>query len=169
MTKDERITNYKFSVLQHARKHKNITYTFKAFQISRTIYYDWLKRFIKLGYPGLQDKKKAKPKMPNQIKADKEQIILNYIIAYPTHGPRRIANELRQQKMTISETGIYHVLRRKQLNHRLFRLFYAQEKSNNPIVTGKIPKGSRKEKTGTYSCLLSRISLLSGYLLCRYH
>ena len=65
MTKDERIANYKFSVLQHAREHKNITYTCKVLNLSRTIYYDWLKRFIKFRYPGLQDKKKAKPKMPN--------------------------------------------------------------------------------------------------------
>jgi len=63
--------------------------------VSRTVYYKWLKRFSKLGYLGLQDKKKAKLKMSNRIKPDKEQIILNYIIAYPTHGPRRIANELR--------------------------------------------------------------------------
>jgi len=125
MTKDERIANYKFSVLQHVREHKNITLTCKVFQISRTIYYGWLKRFIRFGYPGLQDKVKRKPKMPNQIKPDKEQIILNYIINYPTHGPRRIANELKQQGITISETGIYKVLKRKNLNHRLFRLFYA--------------------------------------------
>ena len=135
MTKDDRIASYKYSVLQHARKHNNITYTCKVFNLSRTVYYKWLKRFSKLGYLGLQDKKKAKPKMPNKIKPDKEKIILKYIIDYPTHGPRRIAHELRQQDITISETGIYNVLCRKQLNHRLDRLFYAQEKSNNPIVT----------------------------------
>jgi hypothetical protein len=73
--------------------------------------------------------------MPNQIKPDKEKIILNYIIEYPTHGPRRIANELRQQGITISEAGIYKVLRRRKLNHRLDRLFYAQDKSDNPLVT----------------------------------
>jgi len=73
----------------------------------------------------LQDKKKAKPKMPNQIKKDKGKIILNYIIEYPTYSPRRIANGLKQQEITISETGAYNVLRRKQLNHRLDRLFYA--------------------------------------------
>ena len=27
MTKDDRIASYKYSVLQHARKHNNITYT----------------------------------------------------------------------------------------------------------------------------------------------
>ena len=84
MTKDDRIASYKYSVLQHARKHNNITDTCKVFHLSRTVYYKWLKRFSKLGYLGLQDKKKAKPKMPNQIKKNKEKIILNYIIEYPT-------------------------------------------------------------------------------------
>ena len=131
MTKEEPIASFKHSVLQHARKHKNITDTCKVFYISRTIYYAWLKRFIKLGYLGLLDKKKRKPKMPNQIKPDKEQIILNFIIAYPTHGPKRMAHELRQQNIINSETGIYHVLCRKQLNHRLDRLFLPRR---NPII-----------------------------------
>jgi hypothetical protein len=115
MTKDERIASYKYSVLQHAREHKNITLTCKVFQISRTIYYDWLKRLVKLSYLGLQDMKKRKPKMPNQIKQDKEQVILNYTIAYPTHGPRRIANELRQQNIIISDTWWLSCLKKKRL------------------------------------------------------
>ena len=44
MTKDGRITSYKYSVLQHARKHKNITDTCKLFNLSRTVYYKRLKR-----------------------------------------------------------------------------------------------------------------------------
>jgi len=67
MSKDDRITSYKFSVLQHARKYKNITDTCKLFNISRITYYAWRKRFIKLGYLGLVDKVKRKPKMSNQI------------------------------------------------------------------------------------------------------
>jgi len=140
MTKDERIAIYEYSVLQHARENKNITFTCKKFNLSRTIYYKWLRRFSQLGYLGLQDKVKRKSKMPNKIKPDCEAIILNYIINYPTHGPKRISNELKQQGIVISDTGIYHVLCRKQLNHRLDRLFYAQEQSDNSIVTGKIPK-----------------------------
>jgi len=161
MTKDERIASYKYSVLQHARKHNNITYTCEVFCLSRTVYYKWLKRFSKLGYLGLQDKKKAKPKMPNQIKPDKEKIILNYIIEYPTHGPRRIANELRQQNVTISETGIYNVLCRKQLNRRLDRLFYAQEKSDNPVVTERYLREVEKRKENHIH------AYYSGYLFCQ--
>jgi len=95
MTKDERIASFKYSVLEHAYKHKNITSTCKAFNLSRTIYYEWLRRFNQLGYLGLMDKEKSKPKMPNQIKPDFEAIIYNYIVNYPTHGPRRIAYELK--------------------------------------------------------------------------
>ena len=65
MTKDDRIASFKHSILQYARKHKNIIYTCRTFNLSRTVYYKWLKRFSKLGYLGLLDKKKAKPKMPN--------------------------------------------------------------------------------------------------------
>jgi len=55
MTKDDRIASFKHSILQYARKHKNIIYTCRTFNLSRTVYYKWLKRFSKLGYLGLQD------------------------------------------------------------------------------------------------------------------
>jgi transposase InsO family protein len=98
--------------------------------------------------------------MPNSIKPDKEKIILNYIIEYPTHGPKRIANELRQQG-NISETGIYHVLCRKQLNHRLDRLFYAQDKSDNPVITERYIREITKRQKVHIS------AYYPGYLFCQ--
>ena len=160
MTKDDFLTSFKYSVLQHARKHNNVTYSCREFNISRTVYYKWLKRFNKLGYLGLQNKEKTKPRMPNSIKPDKEKIILNYIIEYPTHGPKRIANELRQQG-NISETGIYHVLCRKQLNHRLDRLFYAQDKSDNPVITERYIREMTKRQKVHIS------AYYPGYLFCQ--
>ena len=130
MTTDEFIANYKYSVLQHAYKNKNITSTCRFFNVSRTVYYKWIKRFKKFGYPGLVNRHKSRPKMPNQVKPEYETIIYNYITDYPTHGPRRISNELQAQGVTISETGVYNVLKRKGLNHRIARLFYAQEHSD---------------------------------------
>ena len=99
--------------------------------------------------------------MPNQIKPDKEKIILNYIIEYPTHGSRRIANELRQQGITISEAGVYNVLRRRKLNHRLDRLFYAQEKSDNPVITERYIREKAKGKENHIH------SYYPGYLFCQ--
>jgi len=119
MTKDNFIASFKYSLLQHAQKHKNITYTCRTFNISRTVYYKWLKRFNKLGYLGLQDKEKSKFQMPNRVKPNKEKIILNYIIDYPTHKPKRITNELSQKEMKISETGVCNALRKVRKSYRI--------------------------------------------------
>ena len=161
MTKDERIASFKYSVLEHARKNKNVTSTCKLFNITRTTYYVWLRRFSQLGYLGLRDQERSQPKMPNQIKPDIELIIYNYIRDYPTHGPRRISNELKAQGITISETGIYNVLRRNGLNHRLDRLFYAQEHSDNPIITEWYLKEVEKKKETHIE------AYYPGYLFCQ--
>lgn len=148
MTTDVLIANFKYSVLEHAYKHKNVISTCKQFNLSRTTYYEWLRRFNQLGYLGLKDQERSKPRMPNQIKPEYETIIYNYIIDYPTHGPRRIAYELKIQGITISETGVYHVLKRRGLNHRLNRLFYAQEHSDNPVITERyLSEVEKKEET----------------------
>ena len=84
--------------------------------------------------------------MPNQIKPEYEAIIYNYITNYPIHGPRRISDELTQQEIIISETGVYHVLKRANLNHRLDRLFYAQEHSDNPVITKRYLREVKKKK-----------------------
>jgi len=161
MTTVERIANFKYSVLQHAHKHKNITSTCKLFNLTRTTYYEWLRRFNQLGYLGLIDRERSKPKMPNQVKPEYETIIENYIIDYPTHGPRRIANELKAQGIMISETGVYHLLRRKGLNHRLDRLFYAQEHSDNPVITESYLREVAKKKETHIQ------AFYPGYLFCQ--
>ncbi len=161
MTKDERIASFKYSVLEHARENKNVTSTCKLFNITRTTYYVWLRRFSQLGYLGLLDRQRSKPSMSNKIRPDIELIIYNYIRDYPTHGPRRISNELKTQGITISESGIYNVLRRRGLNHRLDRLFYAQEHSDNPIITERYLREVEKREKSHIK------AYYPGYLLCQ--
>ncbi len=162
MTKDERIANFKYSVLEYARENKNVTSTCKLFNITRTTYYVWLRRFSQSGYLGLLDRQRSKPSMPNKIRPDIELIIYNYIRDYPTHGPRRISNELKAQGITISETGIYNVLRRGGLNHRLDRLFYAQEHSlSPPIITERYLREVEKKEEAHIK------AYYPGYLLCQ--
>jgi len=161
MTKDEIISNYRYSVLQHAYKYKNVTHTCRLFNLSRATYYEWLGRFKKSGYLGLKDKERSRPRIPNKIRPDIELTIYNYIRDYPTHGPRRISNELKAQGITISETGIYNVLRRGGLNHRLDRLFYAQEHSDNPVITEHYLREVEKKKETHI------MAYYPGYLFCQ--
>lgn len=128
------------------RTFKNITDNCRLFNLSQTVYYKWLKRFKNLGYPGLLNSQRAKPIMPNELKPEYETIVYNYITDYPNHGPRRIAYELRIQGINISETGVYHVLKRRGLNRRLDRLFYAQEHWDNPIITERYLRELEKQE-----------------------
>ena len=115
------------------------------------------------------DKERSKRRMPNQIKPDFEAIFYKYITGCPTHGPRRISNELKIQGIIISETGVYHVLKRRDLNYRLIRLFYVQEHSDNPVIPECYLRKVEKKKETHILGLLSRLSLLPGYLLCGSH
>jgi len=146
MTIDERVARHRISVLQYARNSKNITKTCKIFGISRTVYYRWLKRFEKFGRIGLLDIEPAKPVMPNKTKPDKENIILSYIVNYPSHGPKRIANELSAKGVMISDTGVYNVLKRNGLNKKIDRLFHMEKMLGHPVITENIIREASKSK-----------------------
>ena len=133
---------------KHAWQYKNITNTCRLFNASRTAYYEWSERFSKFGYPGLKDRKKSKPRMPNKIKHEHETIIYNCIISYSIHGSRNIYNELKTQGIIVNETGTYNVLRRKGLNHNIDRFFYTQEHSNNPVITEEYLREKRSYYSG---------------------
>jgi len=135
MTADERIARHRLSVLHHAQQYKNISNTCRLFGISRTVYYKWLKRFEIFGYEGLLDITPAKPNMPNKVPPDKVQAILDYVIHFPSHGPKRIANELSHQGIKISDCGVYNVLKRHGLNRKVSRLLYMQQAMGNVMVT----------------------------------
>jgi hypothetical protein len=60
--------------------------------------------------------------MPNQVSPVVEQAILDYISVWPTHGPRRIAQELAQPQWgghLISHWGVQKTPRRQRLHKRL--------------------------------------------------
>jgi len=56
---------------------------------------------------------------------------------------------------------VYNVLKRKQLNHRLDRLFYAQDKSDNPVVTKRYLREVAKKKPAHIN------AYYPGYLFCQ--
>ncbi len=74
---------------------------------------------------------------------------------------KRIANELSQQEIKTGETGVYNVLRRKSLNRRLGRLFYAQEKSDNPVITERYLREVANRKPAQIN------AYYPGYLFCQ--
>jgi len=168
MSHDELIIRHRVQLFKYARKH-NVKAACQIFGLSRTRYYELLSEFKKYGKEGLRPKKRPHPKMPNQIKKETEEEILSYVREFPTHGPDRIAYELKRlTKGRISYTGggIYQLLKRKGLNRRLERLLYAEEKGNG-IFTDLLAVALEKRKehhveTSTSGELVSMDAKLVG-------
>jgi transposase InsO family protein len=101
----------------------------ERFGRSRTWYYKWLYRYRRFGEEGFRNIERSSPAMPNQTPLDIEMTILDYIERYPSHGPVRIADELRNTGVSVKPSAVYNVLRRHGLNTRKQRLEHLRIKN----------------------------------------
>ncbi len=125
MTDSAMLSNLRCRVIWRAHEVKNVSRACREFRISRTTYYKWLDRWLRYGPGGLEPHAKRQPQMPNQVSPVVEQAILDYISVWPTHGPRRIAQQLGQPSwggLVVSHWGVYKTLRRRGLHRRPARL-----------------------------------------------
>jgi len=97
----------------------------KRYGISRQTFYKRKRLYEKYGDEGLKPKKPRRPKMPTETPQWIVDKILAYIKENPTHGPQRIADELKIRsngKINISHGGVWKVLHRQGLSRRKERL-----------------------------------------------
>lgn len=109
---------------------KDLTYKYR---ISKEWFYKLRKRFLEKGYEGLRDKVRDNSNRPHRINWEQRARILSYVYDYPTHGPQRIAYELRAG---ISSTAVWNTLKRENLNTRRKRRLWA-EYQGKPTLTQK--------------------------------
>lgn len=120
----------KFKIISEGQK-LGVSRTCKKYDISRTLYYRWLKRYKEKGMNGLDEiDKKFTP--PNKTASEVAQVILNLIKQYPTYGPREVKYLMDEMGMDISESGVYNVMKRHELNTRKNRLKYAKGHIKTP-------------------------------------
>lgn len=127
----------KFKIISEALKN-GVSITCKKYDISRTIYYRWLKRFKAEGIDGLDDKKKnfiPKNKISNRV----ESSILELVKTYPSYGPRALMYLLDELEYNISESAVYNVFKRNNLTSKEQRIYYSK-KNKNIEATTLLPK-----------------------------
>lgn len=129
MTTSKSLANQRLSLLLYAQEINNISQACRIFGVSRELYYKYKYRFDKYGYPGLEERRRSSPRMPNKTKPQKEKKILEFAIQNPTFGPQRVANELKKDSVGISAGGVYNILKRHQLNRRYDRLLALEKQS----------------------------------------
>jgi transposase InsO family protein len=90
--------------------------------VSRTSYYRWVGRASRYGLSALMPKDRRPPRMPSQIPAHEEEIILAEAVSRPTLGAGRLLEHLAERGVHRSASGVAKVLRRHGLATRRARV-----------------------------------------------
>ncbi|MCT4545277.1 MAG: helix-turn-helix domain-containing protein [Vallitalea sp.] len=123
----------KFNIITEGQKN-GISSTCRKYNISRTIYYKWLKRYQSLGMEGLEDIKKDFVPI-NKTNQQIEKAILNLIRTYPNYGPRAIKYLLEEINYHVSESAVFNVMKRNNLTNKENRLRFARKRRQKQTQT----------------------------------
>ena len=125
MTLEDSVRRHRLAILQRAALLGNATQACREAGISRTLFYRWRRRYLRYGTDGLRPRPTRPARWPRQTVPALEHQVLAYALLWPTHGPARIAMQLRQPLWGgwhISGSGVYAILRRHGLQTRWERL-----------------------------------------------
>ena len=127
--------NFRFNIISEGQKN-GVSATCQKYNISRTIYYRWLKRYKTQGIEGLDDLKRSFVPV-NKTSTEIEAVLLNLFSTYPHYGPKAINYLLDEMGYNISESAVFNVMKRHHLTNKESRLKFAKNKKNN--ITPTLP------------------------------
>jgi len=126
MTTKEKVARRKLSLLELAHDLGNVSKACKVMGYSRQQFYEIRRNFQTFGAEGLLDRLPgAKGPHPNRVSEEVEQAALEHALAFPSHGPLRVAQELTLKGIQVSSGGVRGVWSRHNLltrHERLLRL-----------------------------------------------
>src|SRR5690606_40129503 len=94
-------TKRKLSLLQLAEELGNVSKACKIMGYHRDTFYEVRRAFQVGGVAALVEAKRGpRNPHPNRVAPEVEEKILEYSLAYPTHGAQRVSNELRSEEHT---------------------------------------------------------------------
>ena len=113
----DRQVRRRLAVLRHAEEVTgNVALTCRYFGISRQLYYIWLRRYRAEGLEGLRARSRRPKSSPRATRTEIVGKIL-YLRRSYHFGPAKIAMYLkRYHDITISDSGIWRILKRLELN-----------------------------------------------------
>ncbi len=126
---------FRFSIISEGQTN-GVSQTCRKYNISRTLYYRWLKRYKTLGIEGLDDVKKSFVPT-NKTSTEIEAVLFSLFATYPRYGPKAIKYLLDEMGYNISESAVFNVMKRHNLTNKESRLKLAKDNTNN--ITNLIP------------------------------
>jgi len=123
-------TRRKLSLLQLAEELGNVAKACKIMGYHRDTFYEVKRAFQIGGVAGLVEKKRGpRQPHPNRVPEEVEKKILDYSLRWATHGPQRVANQLRLEGTNVSAGGVRGVWLRHDLETRHKRLMRLERES----------------------------------------
>ena len=128
-------TRRKLSLLQLAEELGSVSKACKIMGYHRDTFYE-VKRAFQVGGTAALVEQKRGPRgpHPNRVAEAIEQKILDYALAFPTHGAQRVANELRLEGVNVGPSGVRGVWLRHDLETRHKRLLRLEAEARNTAL-----------------------------------
>jgi transposase InsO family protein len=128
MTAVPQSTRRKLSLLELAHELQNVSKACRIMGYHRDTFYEIRRAFQVGGVAALVEQRRGpRGPHPNRVAPEIEEKILAYALAFPTHGPQRVANELRLQGVAVSPSGVRGVWLRHDLETRGKRLLRLEQ------------------------------------------
>jgi transposase InsO family protein len=162
MTLEDSVRRHRLAILQRAAVLGSVTQACREAGISRTLYYRWRQRFLRYGPAGLLPRPTRPTRWPRQAVPALEHAVLAYALLWPTHGPARIAAQLRQERWggwRVSGSGVYGIFKRHGLQTRWERLTRLEARAaTDGLVTERtrrrvVPPHVEAQRPGDLVCL----------------
>lgn len=149
MTLAESIQGFRLRVLREAVRTGNVTETCRRYEVSRTLFYRWRKRFLQYGAHGVIPKRRGPHRgRPPAVSAQDERRVIATALAWPTCGPLCVSDWLARDGLVVAAVTVWRVLRRHQLGTRLKRLAVLEQHSADTqgLLTERTARALRKTR-----------------------